>query len=170
MSDNKILLDHDGSVAYLTLNNPAKHNAISLSMFDRIRQILKELATDSTTRVLVIRGAGSKAFAAGADISEFESQRSTPEEIESYVARSEPAYAEVNTFPKPTVAMIQGWCVGGGFALASACDLRICSDTALSMAFPMGALSRGRWRTSPTARATYLPSKAGSFRQIRRAS
>jgi enoyl-CoA hydratase/carnithine racemase len=131
MPTEKILIDREGYVAYLTLNNPAKHNAISLEMFDRIQEVTRELAGDATVRVLVVRGAGNKAFAAGADISEFESQRSTPQEIESYVARSEPGYASVYKFPKPTVAMIQGWCVGGGFAMACACDLRICSDTAL---------------------------------------
>src|SRR5690242_13365461 len=117
MSSDKILVRIEDHVAYLTLNNPAKHNAISLEMFDKIRQATLDLADDPAVRVLVIRGAGNKAFAAGADISEFEGQRSTPEEIESYVARSEPGYAHVYKFPKPTVAMIQGWCVGGGLAL-----------------------------------------------------
>jgi enoyl-CoA hydratase/carnithine racemase len=127
---DKILFEQRGHVAYVTLNNPAKHNAISLSMFDRIQELMRTLADDSSVRIVVLRGAGDKAFAAGADISEFATKRSTPEEIESYVSRSEPGYASVYKFPKPTIAMIQGWCVGGGLAMAAACDLRICNDVA----------------------------------------
>jgi enoyl-CoA hydratase len=128
---DKVLLHREDHVAYVTLNNPAKHNAISLAMFDRVRQLMEELGNDPSVRVVVLRGAGNKAFAAGADLSEFEKQRSTPEEIAAYVARSEPGYASVYNCPKPTIAMIQGWCVGGGFAMAAACDLRICNDVAL---------------------------------------
>jgi len=150
LSSDKILIDREDHVAYLTLNNPAKHNAISLEMFDKIQQATRELAEDPSVRVLVIRGAGNKAFAAGADISEFESQRSTPQEIEAYVARSEPGYASVYKFPKPTVAMIQGWCVGGGLALAAACDIRLCTDTSL-FCNPTGKVAVG-WGASGISR------------------
>jgi len=146
MPSEPIIVERDGYAAYLILNNEAKHNALSLEMFDAIRKTLRELSADDEVRVLIVRGAGSKAFAAGADISQFESQRATPEQIEAYVARSEPAYADVYEFPKPTIAMIRGWCVGGGFALAAACDVRLCDDTA-KFCNPSGRVAVG-WGAS----------------------
>lgn len=146
MPSPKIIVERDNQVAYLILNNEARHNAISLEMFDAIRESLRELSKDDGVRVLVVRGAGNKAFAAGADISEFESQRATPAQIEAYVARSEPGYADLYEFPKPTIAMIRGWCVGGGFALAAACDVRLC-DEAAKFCNPSGRVAVG-WGAS----------------------
>src|SRR3954462_8698416 len=125
---DKMLSRKDGHVGYVIFNNPERHNAVSLDMWAATSQILETFAKDDEVRVVVITGAGGKSFVSGADISKFESERSSLEAVKHYntiVARANESIAE---FPKPTIAMIRGYCIGGGLGLEVCCDLRICSD------------------------------------------
>ena len=126
--EQKLLAERDGGVATITFNNPARHNAVSLEMWLRMQELLAEYASDPSLRVLIVTGAGGKAFVSGADISKFESERSTKEAVAHYNANSAKAYELLFNFPKPTIAKISGYCIGGGVNLAVCCDLRFCSD------------------------------------------
>lgn len=125
---DKMLVRKDGRVGYVIFNNPERHNAVSMEMWEATKTILDGYAKDDEVRVVVLMGAGGKAFVSGADISKFESERSNKEAVERYNAAVEMANTAVFDFPKPTIAMIQGYCIGGGVGLALCCDLRICSD------------------------------------------
>jgi enoyl-CoA hydratase/carnithine racemase len=127
-ADGKLLAGIVDRVGHLVINNPERHNAISLAMYRAGAEEVARMAADPEARLLVIRGAGGKAFASGADISKFEKERSSAEDVEIYAQASKAFYEAVFTFPKPTVAMIQGFCIGGGMGLAVACDLRLCED------------------------------------------
>ena len=122
MSD--ILVERDGSVATVVFNRPRMRNAISLAMWTDIARVTGELGRDDEVRAIVYRGAGRQAFASGADISEFEEQRKDAASARHYGAQTEAAYSAIRTCPKPTVAMVFGYCMGGAMALAMACDLR----------------------------------------------
>ena len=128
LAGGRIIVSRDGAVAKITFNKPAKMNAMSLDMWQGLQDGLDALADDDTVRVVILTGAGDKAFVSGADISEFETQRSSEDSVRRYNAISEAADAALYHFPKPTIAQIQGYCVGGGMGLAVGCDLRICSD------------------------------------------
>jgi enoyl-CoA hydratase/carnithine racemase len=128
--EEKLLASRSGSVANIVFNNPARHNAVSLEMWQRMAKLLTELAADKDVRVLVVSGAGGKAFVSGADISKFESERASMEAVKAYNATSAGAYALLYNFPKPTIAKIQGYCIGGGVNLAVCCDLRYCTEDA----------------------------------------
>ncbi len=125
---DKMLSRKEGGVGYLTFNNPERHNAVSLDMWEAASGILDDFAADKNIRVAVLAGAGGKAFVSGADISKFESERSSQEAIDRYNVAVDKANGAVYDFPKPTIAMIRGYCIGGGVGLALCCDLRICSD------------------------------------------
>ncbi len=125
---DKMLARKEGGVGYLTFNNPERHNAMSLEMWEALNGYLADFAADSAVRVVVLTGAGGKAFVSGADISKFESERSSKEAIDRYNVAVDKANTAVYEFPKPTIAMIRGYCIGGGVGLALCCDLRICSD------------------------------------------
>jgi len=124
----KMLSRKEGGVGYLIFNNPERHNAMSLEMWDATRRILDDFEHDKDVRVVVLTGAGGKAFVSGADISEFEKLRSSQELIEKYNSVSDKAFTGINDFPKPTISMIRGYCIGGGLGLALCTDMRICSD------------------------------------------
>ncbi|MEL6871733.1 MAG: enoyl-CoA hydratase [Pseudomonadota bacterium] len=128
--EDKLRADIDGAVATITFNNPEKHNAVSLAMWQRLLMLLEQYAADPALRVLVIQGAGGKAFVSGADISKFESERASAEAVATYNAASAAAYTALHGFPKPTIAKVRGYCIGGGVNVAVCCDLRIISDTA----------------------------------------
>jgi enoyl-CoA hydratase len=115
----------DGPVGWITFNNPARHNAVSLAMWQALDRIVRELGADDAVRVIVVRGAGEKAFVSGADISEFEAQRSSPETVARYNHAAETASEALRHVAKPTIAMIRGFCIGGGVSVALSCDLRI---------------------------------------------
>jgi len=125
---DKMLSRKEGHVGYMTFNNPERHNAVSLAMWEAASRIMEDFARDNEVRVVVITGAGGKAFVSGADISEFEKVRSNEEAIASYNKIAEKANNSIYEFPKPTIAMINGYCIGGGLGLALCCDLRIASD------------------------------------------
>ena len=125
---DKMLSRKEGSVGYMTFNNPEKLNAVSLEMWDAASRIMSDFASDDAIRVVVITGAGGKAFVSGADISRFENERSNEEQQARYNEIVAKANDSLYSFPKPTIAMIRGYCIGGGLGLAVCCDLRIASD------------------------------------------
>jgi enoyl-CoA hydratase/carnithine racemase len=125
-----LLLDRDGPVATLTINRPDRLNALTFAMFSRLPALLAEAGAMDGVRVLVLRGAGRKSFSAGADISEFETARTTPRQAAAYDDAVLAAEEALATFPAPTIAAIHGHCYGGGCALALACDLRFASSGA----------------------------------------
>ena len=127
-ADGKILAGVVANIGYLVINNPERHNAISLAMYEAGAARVATMAADPSARLLVIQGAGGKAFASGADISKFEKERSSSDDVATYSTATKTFYDAVFGFPKPTIAMIQGYCIGGGMGLAVACDLRICED------------------------------------------
>lgn len=125
---DKMLSRKDGAIGWMTFNNPERHNAVSMEMWQAAEKILDDFAKDPAVRVIVITGAGGKAFVSGADISKFESERASMEAVEHYNKTTARVYQALSDLPKPTIAMIRGFCIGGGTALAVCCDLRICSD------------------------------------------
>ncbi len=127
-ADNKMLSRKDGHVGYVIYNNPEKHNAVSLDMWQAAVGILEDFRNDKNIGVVVVTGAGGKAFVSGADISRFEKERSDEAAVKRYSAIVEQAYAAFHEFPKPTIAMIRGYCIGGGMGLATCCDLRIATE------------------------------------------
>lgn len=147
---DKMLARREGAVGHMIFNQPEKRNAVSLSMWERAVEILNDFAADPEIRVVVLSGAGGKAFVSGADISEFEDKRGTAEAQQHYNARTGEVYARIEAFPKPTIAMINGFCIGGGLNLACLCDIRICSDKSqfgmpaarLALGYPFAAIKR----------------------------
>jgi enoyl-CoA hydratase len=125
---DKVLSHREGGVGHLIFNNPERRNAVSLDMWEAATRILETYARDADVRVVVVSGAGGKAFVSGADISRFGEERSSEEAIARYNAVVEKANTTFYEFPKPTIAMIHGYCLGGGVGLAVCCDLRICSE------------------------------------------
>lgn len=125
---DKILSRKEGDVGHLVFNNPERHNAVSLDMWEAAEAVIADFKADAKIRVMVVSGAGGKAFVSGADISRFEKDRSTKEAVDRYNVLVDRAYAAFAEFPKPTIAMIRGYCIGGGLALALCCDMRICTD------------------------------------------
>ena len=125
---DKMLSRKEGSIGYVIFNNPERHNAVSLDMWTRTSEILEGFRNDGDVRVVVITGAGGKSFVSGADVSRFESERSSQDATKLYSEKVGAANEAIYEFPKPTIAMIKGYCIGGGLGLAVCCDLRICSD------------------------------------------
>jgi enoyl-CoA hydratase len=139
---SKMLSRRDGRVGYVIFNNPERHNAVSLDMWEAASGFLEQFRNDPEIRVVVITGAGGKAFVSGADISKFESERANEEAVARYNVAVESANTAIFEFPKPTIAMIRGYCIGGGMGLALCCDLRICSDNS-RFAVPAAKLGLG---------------------------
>jgi enoyl-CoA hydratase len=124
--NDPILVQRDGEIATVTLNRPERLNALDLAAWRRIAAVATELGKDDDLRCIVWRGAGDKAFAAGADIAEFSRERADIAQARVYGEVVHAALTAVNSCRHPTVALIQGACVGGGLELACACDMRIC--------------------------------------------
>ena len=139
---DKMLSRKEGKVGYLTFNNPERHNAVSLEMWEAASGFLEDFKDDRNIRVVVVTGAGGKAFISGADISKFEKERSTEEAVERYNAAVDRANSAFYIFPKPTIAMIRGYCIGGGVGLALCCDMRICTEGS-KFAVPAAKLGLG---------------------------
>jgi enoyl-CoA hydratase len=127
VSYETILVDVDGGVATVTVNRPDKRNALNSRVRSEVVAALDALRDDDSVRVVVFTGAGEKAFVAGADIGEF-AERTPLEQREAMTGRR--VFDEIAAFPKPTIAMINGFCLGGGCELALACDVRVASDAA----------------------------------------
>ncbi|HLI12029.1 MAG TPA: enoyl-CoA hydratase [Alphaproteobacteria bacterium] len=119
-----------GAIGWLIFNNPARHNAVSMAMWQAIPRAAAAFAADPEIRVVVVTGAGERAFVAGADISEFETLRATPAQIAAYDRLSEDACRTLEELSKPTIAMIRGYCIGGGLDIALRCDLRLAAEDA----------------------------------------
>lgn len=139
---DKILTSQDGAIARIVFNQPEKRNAVSLEMWEAVEAALDKFATDDSVRILILSGAGGKAFVSGADISKFESERASAEGVAHYNAATKRVYDKVDGFPKPVIAQINGYCVGGGVALAVCCDLRICGESS-KFAIPAAKLGLG---------------------------
>jgi enoyl-CoA hydratase len=141
-STDKMLAEKRGRVGIMTFNNPERHNAVSLEMWDAADRILGDFVRDDDVRVIVLTGAGGKAFVSGADISKFEDERATEAAVKRYNTAVERMYGSIYDLPKPTIAMIRGYCIGGGLGLAICCDIRVCSDTS-RFALPAAKLGLG---------------------------
>jgi enoyl-CoA hydratase len=126
---DKMIAEKDGAIGWITFNNPARRNAVSIAMWEALSDIVQDFANDDAIRVIVLKGAGDKAFVSGADISEFEERRSSPETTRAYHLVSGKANEDLKLVGKPTIAMIRGFCIGGGVSVALGCDLRIASDS-----------------------------------------
>jgi len=125
-----VYAERDGAIATVVLNRPERMNALDKGMWMRLGELTRELDADESVRCIVLRGAGGKAFAAGADISEFANERANSAQARRYgedVAGTMHALAQCR---HPTLALIEGACVGGGLLIASQCDLRLCNESA----------------------------------------
>ena len=127
-ADGKILQSVRDGVGVITFNNADKRNAMSLEMWEGLGHALVELRDDPDVRVVILVGAGDKAFVSGADISQFEKTRHNAAASEEYSKRSEAQRALMASYPKPTIACIRGFCLGGGMQVAMLTDIRIASD------------------------------------------
>ncbi|MGE0310048.1 MAG: enoyl-CoA hydratase [Lautropia sp.] len=126
---DRMIASRSGAIGTIVFNNPARRNAVSVEMWTALQAIVEDFAADPQIRVIVVRGAGGKAFVSGADISEFEQQRSSPELTEAYRVLSDAATAALQHVGKPTIALIEGFCIGGGVSVALSCDLRIAGES-----------------------------------------
>ena len=139
-STDKILAEVRDGVGWLTINNPARRNAVSLEMLQAMGSAIEGFAADDAVRCVVIHGAGDKAFASGADISQFEKNRADAAAADAYAAISKGVRHQLLSFEKPLIAMVRGYCMGGGLGLAMTADLRIAADDAI-FAIPAARLS-----------------------------
>jgi enoyl-CoA hydratase/carnithine racemase len=142
LKTDKMLARKDKHVGWITFNNPARHNAVSLEMWQGLADIAKDFAHDDEIRVVVVHGAGDKAFVSGADISEFAQQRNSAEATQVYDAVAQEGTQALKNLNKPTLAMIDGYCIGGGVAVALNCDIRIAADSS-RFAVPAAKLGLG---------------------------
>lgn len=142
MATDKMIARKGDGIGWMIFNNPERHNAVSLEMWEAAQEIIADFVQDDAVRVIVVRGAGEKAFVSGADISKFDNERAEQEAVKRYDDATEGVYAGLRAAPKPTIAMIQGYCIGGGANLAVCCDLRICSESA-RFAIPAARLGLG---------------------------
>ena len=127
---DKMIAEKDGPIGWITFNNPERRNAVSMAMWEALGDIVRAYEKDEAVRVIVLKGAGDKAFVSGADISEFEEKRSSPETTTAYNQASGKANDELMYAGKPTIAMIRGYCIGGGVSVALSCDMRIAAEGA----------------------------------------
>jgi len=126
----EVLVTRDAGIATVTLSNPERLNALSLAMWESLGRVSASLDADESVRCIVVRGAGTKAFAAGADIANFANERANSKQAREYGARIAGAMRAFAECRHPVVALIQGACVGGGLLIASQADLRICNESA----------------------------------------
>ena len=128
MSD-PILVSREGAIATVALNNPERLNALNKAMWQRLGETMRVLSADDALRCIVVRGAGERAFAAGADIAEFAAERANAKQAKPYGNLIHETMQAVARCRHPTVAMIKGACVGGGLEIAAMCDLRVCGQS-----------------------------------------
>ena len=142
MSEGKLRVERDGGVGTLIFDNPSKRNAIGAAMWRAIAPAMAAFDADPEIRCVVLRGDGDVAFAAGADISEFETQRANAQAVKEYEAQIDAAHAAIEESPKPVIALIHGFCIGGGLACALSCDLRYAGESS-RFAIPAARLGLG---------------------------
>jgi enoyl-CoA hydratase len=130
VENDKILSSKRDGVGSLVFNNPEKRNAFSLEMSLAAADVIEDFAADPAVRVIVLSGAGDRAFVSGGDISRFEGARATPEQVAEYTKKGARFRTLLRGVGKPTIAMIRGYCLGGGLAIALNCDLRIAAEDA----------------------------------------
>lgn len=126
----RVIAEKQGPVGWLVFNNPERRNAVSVDMWEAIPRVLDRFEADPGLRLVVLAGAGDKAFVSGADISQFESQRAGAEAVQRYEEIAEGAQLRLQHCDKPVLAMIRGYCLGAGVNIALTCDLRIAADDA----------------------------------------
>jgi len=139
---SNVIVEKKGAAGWITFNDPAKHNAMSLDMWAAIEPALAQFADDDDVRVVVVTGAGGKAFVSGANISQFDKLRTSAEAVAEYEKVGEGAQMALFNFPKPTIARIQGYCIGGGLGIALCCDIRLASAGS-SFSLPAGRMGLG---------------------------
>lgn len=139
---DRLLFEKKNGIGWITFNNPARHNAVSFEMWQALPVILKNFVDDPEIRIIVLKGAGEKAFVAGADISQFKEKRSSEDAVQAYNKAADDAGKALQECPKPTIAMVRGYCIGGGTAIAVNCDMRIAADDA-KFGVPAGKLGLG---------------------------
>jgi enoyl-CoA hydratase len=127
-ADGKMLAAKEDGIGFITFNQPEKRNAMSVEMWQGLAEILDDFVADDGVRVAIMSGAGGKAFVSGADISQFEKRRANADAQAEYAAATGGGRAKLAAFPKPLIASIQGFCLGGGLAIAMEADLRIASQ------------------------------------------
>jgi enoyl-CoA hydratase/carnithine racemase len=126
MSGAHVRIERDGAVATILLDGPERHNVLDRTGWEVLKLAVDGLSGDDDVRCVVVRGAGGRAFSAGSDIRGFEDQRDTPEDVRAYSAAIAGALAAIARCRHPTLAIVEGLCVGGGLEIAAACDLRVC--------------------------------------------
>jgi enoyl-CoA hydratase len=129
MSDGTVRLTLDGAIASVVFNRPEARNAMTWSMYQQLGSICEQLRGDAAVRVVCFRGAGGQAFVAGTDIEQFKAFKSGDDGLD-YERQIDAGVERLESLPMPTVAVVEGWAVGGGLAIASACDIRIATPTA----------------------------------------
>ena len=140
--NNNVIVEKRGAEGWIIFNNPAKHNAMSLDMWAAVEPALEAFEKDDDIRVVVLTGAGEKAFVSGANISQFDKLRSSVDAVAEYERVAEGAQNALYNYSKPTVARIKGYCIGGGLNLALCCDIRITCDN-MSFSIPAGKMGWG---------------------------
>lgn len=139
LSTQKMAFETDAGIGWMIFNNPERRNALSLEMWEGMAEILRGFEEDDAVRVVVMRGAGEKAFVSGADISQFAKNRSNAAQAAEYTRISEEAKRVMAGMQKPLIAMIRGYCLGGGLGVALQADIRLASDDA-QFGIPAGRL------------------------------
>lgn len=139
---DRMQLVKDGPIAWIIFDHPQRRNAMSIDMWQALPRMLDEIESSAEIRVIVLKGAGNEAFVAGADISEFETHRATPQAVLAYEEFVDGATGRLARSPLPTIAMIRGFCIGGGMAIALGCDLRIATQESV-FAIPAAKLGLG---------------------------
>jgi enoyl-CoA hydratase len=127
---DKLVARKEGAIGWVIFNNPERHNATSFEMWQSLPLVLDAYVRDPEVRVIILRGTGEKAFSAGADISQFKEKRSSGEAVKLYNDTADASSRALRECAKPTIAMIHGYCIGGGAAIAVGCDIRFASDAA----------------------------------------
>jgi len=139
---DRLIAERQGPVGWITFSNPERHNAMNMEMWQALPQALSSFEADDEVKVIVLRGAGDRSFISGADISEFEKHRSSSEAVAAYEDLATSSMRALQIVPKPTIAMIRGYCIGGGLGLAVSCDLRIATEGS-TFAIPAARLGVG---------------------------
>ncbi|WP_077000649.1 enoyl-CoA hydratase [Variovorax sp. KK3] len=129
-------------IGWMVFNDPARHNAISMDMAREVPRVMADFEADPEVRVVIVTGMGERAFAAGSNISAFGSVRTNPEQNREYNQINQRSYDAVYACAKPTIAMVHGYCIGGGLDFAVSCDIRVCADSAV-FAIPAVRLGLG---------------------------
>lgn len=130
MPTDKMISRKEDGIGFMIFNNPERHNAVSLEMWQGALEIMADFNADRSIRVMVLGGAGEKAFVSGADISKFADERQKADALAVYQETTEKVYETLQSMAMPTIAMINGYCIGGGTAIAACCDIRVAAENA----------------------------------------